>query len=387
MSTFFYDEIYSKLLKNTTKAQDKEFEKYVQLFMDKNSDVLSHNIPSKRLFFYPKDMEYPFILFGISIEEVESTIEKVKKSKECFGVINQVNFPFNFLMVNLIKYYTLKNDKNGLNVALMYLTLYQYSALHAKYFPKFLPNEDCMQFTYNRVSDKYYFRKYQSVFKAIFATTVNNHSTMDKLLKSKNDMDILKYLLSLRNRLNNQMKSFVGEYIQDFNSKNYLKLQADSRDEENYYETTNLSAEVTQLVNKSFNKFSTSRIDPKLLRVSCQIAKAEQSVMKNALENIKDNEMNNVRILILSIIQMYLYNDKNNINEIGSQKFVTYMISAYSKSNSKNEISLSIKKTLDLFLNQYCKRYADTEREATKVNYRKALFIYMVLLVNSSKVL
>lgn len=385
MSTFFNDLIYNELERSVTPDKTRKFTQYVQQFMDKNSEVLSHNIPSKRLFFYPKDMEYPFNNFGITIDEIEKTVEKIKQSKECWGIINQVNFPFNFLMINLIKYYEIKKDKNGLNVALMYITLYQYSALHAKYFRKFLPNEDCMQFTYNRISDKYYFRKYQSVFKALFATTINNHASKANLLHSKNDMDILSYLLSLRNRLNNQLKVFVNEYMKDFNEKNYLKLQADSRDEENYYETTNISADIVNIVNSSYNKFSTTRIDPKMLRLACNIAKAEQSVMKLALENIKDNEMENIRILILSIIQLYIYNSKNSLREIGSQKFFTYMVSAYSKSNSKNDISLSIKKNLDKFLTQYCNRYSNTEREATKVNYRKALFIYFILLINSTK--
>jgi hypothetical protein len=385
LSTFFNDELYNKTLSKTVTPQNtKLLTMYVQKFMDKNSEILTHNIPSKRLFFYPADMKYPFDLFGVSIEEIDAIVDKVKRSKECFGVINQVNFPFNFLMINLIRFYELHNDKNGLNIALMYITLYQYSALHAKYY-KFLPNEDCMQFTFNRISDKYYFRKYQSVFKAIFATTINNHESMKGLLKSKEDIDILKYLLSLRNRLNNQMKNFTNEYMEDFNKKNYLNLQQDSRDEENYYETTNMSGEIVGVVNKAYNRFATTRIDPKLLRISCQICKAEQSVMKQALENIKDNEMESIRLLILAMIQLYISNEKNSIREIGSQKFFTWMVSAYSKSNSKNETSLTIKNTLDKFLMQYCNRYSNTEREATKVIYRKALFIYFVLLINHSK--
>lgn len=384
MSTFFNDELYPQIKKVDTPTINKQFEDYVKKFMDKNSEVLSHNIPSKRLFFYPADMQYPFNLFGITVDEVDKITEKVKKSKECFGVINQVNFPFNFLMVNLIRHYELTNNKNSLNIALMYITLYQYSALHAKYF-KFLPNEDCMQYTYNRISDKYYFRKYQSVFKALFATTINCHETQKKFLKSKEDIDILKYLLAIRNRLNNQMKSFTNEYMDDFQNKRYLKLQQDSRDEENYYETNNMSGEIVSIVNKTFNRFATTRIDPKILRVSCSICKAEQGVMQTALENIKDNEMENVRLLILSMVQMYISNPKNSLREIGSQKFFTYMVSAYSKSNSKNDTSLTIKKTLDKFLTEYCNRYSNTEREATKVIYRKALFIYLVLLINHSK--
>jgi len=384
MSTFFHDEIFPMIKTNESPSITKQFEGYVQKYMDKNSEVLFHNIPSKRLFFTPNDIKYPFDLFKISVEEMDTVVNKIKKTKECYGVINQVNFPLNFLMVNLVRYYHLTNNKAGLQSALMYLTLYQYAALHAKYFQKFLPNEDCMQFTFNRVSDKYYFRKYQSVFKALFATVINAHETQKKSLESKNDMDILSYLLAIRTRLNNQMKSFVNEYMTDFNNKKYLKLQQDSNDEENYYETSNMSAELVNVVNKAYNKFNTTRIDPVILRTACGICKAEQSVMKLALENIKDNELEPIRILLLSIVQLYIYNDNNYTNEIGSQKFVTYMISAYSKSNSKNNISLNIKTTLDKFLTKYCNRYANTERDATKVIYRKACYIYFVLLINKA---
>lgn len=384
MSTFFNDEIYPMISSNDSQSIAKQFEAYVQKYMDKNSEVLFHNIPSKRLFFTPNDIKYPFDLYHINVSDIDNTVNKIKKTKECYGVINQVNFPLNFLMVNIIRYYHLKNNQAAMQAALMYLTLYQYAALHAKYFQKFLPNEDCMQFTFNRVSDKYYFRKYQSVFKAIFATVINAHETQKKSLESKNDMDILSYLLAIRTRLNNQMKAFVNEYMNDFNSKKYLKLQQDSNDEENYYETSNQSAEMVNIVNKAFNKFNTQKLDPVILRTACGICKAEQSVMKLALENIKDNELESIRILLLSIVQLYIYNENNNINEIGSQKFVTYMISSYSKSNSRNDISLSIKETLDKFLTKYCNRYSNTEREATKVIYRKACYIYFILLINKS---
>lgn len=384
MSTFFNDEIFPMIKTNENKNLSQQFENYVKRYMDKNSEVLYHNIPSKRLFFTPNEIKYPFDLFKISIEEMDTVIGKIKKTKECYGVINQVNFPLNFLMVNLIRYYHLTGNKNALQASLMYLTLYQYAALHAKYFQKFLPNEDCMQFTFNRVSDKYYFRKYQSVFKALFATVINAHETQKKSLESKNDMDILSYLLAIRTRLNNQMKSFVNEYMIDFQNKKYLKLQQDSNDEENYYETSNMSADIVSIVNKSFNRFNTTKIDPVLLRTACGICKAEQGVMKLALENIKDNELDSIRVLLLSMVQLYIYNERNIVNEIGSQKFVTYMISSYSKSNSKNDISLKIKVILDKFLTKYCNRYSNTEREATKVIYRKALYIYMVLLINKS---
>ena len=69
MSTFFNDLIYSELERSVTPDKTRKFTQYVQQFMDKNSEVLSHNIPSKRLFFYPKDMEYPFNNFGITIDD------------------------------------------------------------------------------------------------------------------------------------------------------------------------------------------------------------------------------------------------------------------------------------------------------------------------------
>ena len=387
MSTFFNDLIYKKLESlgvPQMNTNTRTFGIYIQKYMDKNSEILNHNVPSKRLFFYPNDINTPFEIYQISVGDIEDVIVKMKSQKEAWGIINKINFPLNFLMMNIIRYYELHNDKQGLQFSLMFLTLYQYAGLQYKYY-KFLPNEDCMQYTYNRISDKYYFRKYQTVFKALFATVEGNHESMKKCLHTNDDTELLKYLLSLRNRLNNQIKNFTNEYYEDYNSKHYLKLQADTREEENYYETTNMSGDILKIVNTATNRFTTSKVDTSLLRAACGIAKCEQGVMKQALENIRDNELERVRLLILSSIQLYIYGNANSLAEVGSQKFFTYMVAAYSKSNSKNEISLSIKETLDMFLTQYCNRYANTERQATKGNYRKALFIYLILLINKSK--
>lgn len=382
LSTVFNDELYALVKSRLTKDKSKAFIMYVQRFMDKNSEIINHNIPSKRLFFYPEDLMYPFKLLDITLDDVELMVKKIKSDKNSWGILNKVNFPLNFLMICFIKYYNETKDSMGMQATLSYLTLYQYaSSLYQKYY-KYLPNENCMQFTYNRISDKYYFRKYQTIYKALMATTLKNHDSMKKLLLSKQDMDLLSYILSLRNRLNNQMKQFASEYYRDFNSKKYLNYTEDSNDPDNYVETSNISGDILNILNNVYNSFTSSKVDVKILRLSCGIAKVEQGVLKTALENLKDNEIEGIRVLILSMIQLYLNNNKNSIRDVGSQKFFTYMMSMYSKTNSKNEITVEIKKNLDLFLNKYCSRYSNTDREATKVSYRKALYIYMILLIN-----
>jgi hypothetical protein len=365
------------------KANSRKFAETIKRYIDENNEVLYANSPLYRLYFKnEKDRKVVFDLIKIREDYIDEIIKKVDIIKSSWRITTE---PFNIAMLLIIRQYDKAKDKSMMENSLLYLTLSFYSSLHFKYF-KFLPNENIMNYTINNLNNKFLFKQYGVVIKALFHTAIKCHEKYRKDLLRGNDIDIVNYLMALKTRLNNLMKNFTNEYMKNSRDKNYLNTQKDSADEEDFYETDNVSLTIARLTEQANNKFYSSELNEKLLRVSSKFADVSPITLRQALESIKENEKDKVKTLIQSILQVYLIDGKNSFDSIASQKFIAYCISVYSKSNTKDANILRIKSLLDYFLKNNSNRYSETEREATRVNYRKALYMYFVLFIQSIEV-
>lgn len=376
----FYKRVSNSL---SNKDNTNNLIKYIHKYMDKNVKVLSHNTPTYRLYFYEEtDREIVYQLTGITREEILELNKNVPAIKSQWKLLND---PFNILMPLIIRYYHQTKQTACVESCLMYLVLSLYASLHFKFF-KFEPNDNVMQYTINRVSNKFLFKQYGVLSKALFATAKTNHeSYKQSKLMSNDDTTFISYFVSLRSRLNNQLRAFSNEYYKDYEEGNYFNNEEDNTDPENYKEVSNASGAIVNLTNRTINEFFSMNINEKVLNTSCGVAKCDKTTLRKALISIKNKEREQVYTLILSIIQYYLKDPNNDIDSIGSQKFFVYCLSVYTKSNTKDKSILSIKDILDKFLKVHCDKYNETEREATKSNYRKGLYLYFVLLINTIK--
>ena len=67
--------------------------------------------------------------------------------------------------------------------------------------------------------------------------------------------------------------------------------------------------------------------------------------------------------------------------DIKSWNFITYSFNVYKKSNTNDESIIEIKKVLDRILTKYSPNYIKTNRIATKIQFRRALFMYIILII------
>jgi hypothetical protein len=365
------------------KANNTKLLGYIKKYIDTNNEILYANSPLHRLHFSDdRDRKIVYELAGVDSKYIEDLLKKVDAVQASWKIVNN---PFNIIMALIIRQHAKDKDKDMMNNSLLYLTLSFYSSLHFKYF-KFLPNENVMNYTINNLNNKFLFKQYGVIIKALIHTAVRSHEKYEKELLRGNDVDIVNYLYFLNTRLNNLMKNFTREYMKNSKEKNYLNTEKDSHDEADYFETDNVSLAIARLSGQATNKFYSSELNEKFIRVSAKFSDVSPVTLKQALNSIKDGEKEKISLLIQSILQVYLIDGKNSYDSVGSQKFIAYCISVYSKSNTKDRNILTIKKLLDYFLTHNSNRYSETEREATRVSYRKALFMYVVLFIQSNQI-
>jgi hypothetical protein len=90
-----------------------------------------------------------------------------------------------------------------------------------------------------------------------------------------------------------------------------------------------------------------------------------------------------IRELINLILQVYLFDDKNSVDEIRSKKFIVHAIDLYKKSNTNDELVIKIKSILDQWLKENSDNYAKTQRKATLTNFRRALYYFFIFTIQN----
>jgi hypothetical protein len=380
----------------TKKVSDKGIRndviKYIDSYVDKNSSVLYYPTPYYRLFFRD-ETERAFIYdkLDMSANEIKDVLKNIPEIKSSWKIATD---PFSITMLLTIRESSILFKKTSstalkreyeamFSKSLLFLTLSLYSSLQYKYFR--FPNEDLMNYTINNVSNKFLFKKYGNVIGALIHTAQVNHETYIKQLQSNNDYDILLYLINLRIRLNNLVQNFKAEYEKNKANGDYLAHDKENNEPENYHENQSVTTTIAKLTDKVMIKFSTGDINLELTKIACEISECEKNTLYNALLAVKDNELEKVREVILNIFVCYFSNNpKDDESDINSKKFLVESLKLFNKSNTKDKSILTIKSILDYFLNTYCERYSKTERAATKINYKKAMFIYFILFIQNS---
>jgi hypothetical protein len=80
---------------------------------------------------------------------------------------------------------------------------------------------------------------------------------------------------------------------------------------------------------------------------------------------------------------LYLFNDQNTVQEVGSNRFLVYCLDTYKKSNTTDENIIKIKRVLDKWLDDLG-TYKKTQRLATINNFRRALFMFFVMSITTT---
>lgn len=359
-------------------------QKYIHLvdnFRDKNVNKLRKNIPSERLS-YPMSEIYRII--GISNSDVIRAIKNAHFSSSRGDTVKSPNL---MTLALILRSYIERNDKKGTRAALEMYTIATYTHLFSKYYNKYLPNEEVMEYTLSRLSSKFYFKKYNTVEDAIMATSETNLESNRESLLANNDEDIADFLTAHYSRLNNQMRKFANEYNIDLADGNTLRKtqeEGSSSDGGSYKKgPESLSANVSQTIINVNRSLAQGIVDKRIVRVSSSNAKVESDVLERTLKEILDNDQSRVQSLISDLVLAYT-NNGGDATKIHSKEFLGTMLILYKKNNIVQEEFKRFRSTLEYFRETYGEKYSVSSRNSAKAAYKKALYTYFVLIIMST---
>ncbi len=374
-------ELYPLVEKGLSKKENvTKLKKAITDYFDRNTDKLSTAGPSQRTIFSERDMEKLYEAIEVTPAEIKAIVAKSPQIKSQWKIMNNA---FNPAIAMAIRYFTITNNKEMVTMLLIYLTLSMYPSLHYKYF-QFEPNEQIMNYTINNLSNKFKVKQTGTIYNAMLETTQVCYNTNTTKITRGKDKDLVDFIMDEKTRLNSLLKKIANEFYENNEKGHYLNLDEDVINDEVYHEADSNTFAVSRTTDKVVLKLITQGPDMRLIKTSAQICKVSSSELRNYVNTMvigKNRE--DIRSIVESILFLYIFDAQNTIQEINSNKFLIYCLETYKKSNTTDPNIINIKKILDSWLEDLG-TYKKTQRFATINSFRRALFLFFVLSIQTT---
>lgn len=384
------DNIYPKVkavLK--TPAGDMRFKQTVGKYVDKNSQKLHTPGPQYLVPFGDIDKGMFYKIFDITEAEINESTKQViailKGSATTTNFQLLKNNPIFFLLYCCIRYYTIEtNDQRGLNTALIIYALSVYPSIFSKYFKYGVSDVGAMLFTVDNLTEKFILKKTGHVFGMLTTSILSSYSFLKDFMEDGSDKEVVRFIQRIRNDQNSLIKKICDNYSKNHAAGRTVKVTKDQFGDSPVMDgNENNTTLVSTITSKVSIPLITNGIDLKRAEICAKLAKISISDTRFYLNKIvtgKNEE--SIQGFIESILFLYLYTDQKEPVDINSSHFLVWATELFRKTNSNDANIARIKTILDDWA-ESSGVHAKFKREASRINYKKAIFFYFILSIQA----
>jgi len=349
-----------------------------------NEDTLFSSYPDKRLLF-PMELQLAFYKDSkADKEKIKAILRRSSEPQLSKGKIS--GEAFNSLLFIHIHHF--RDNKKVFEMAVVLMGMYHYASLHHKYY-EHLPNEAVMKATINSLDETHDIVKYKTIFMLIRHKALSNHANMagvdyktnkqqkkNRFVRAR-DKDIMDYITGLYTRLNQTFRGTRGKFGEKHKDGEYFNTVEDN-DVPEWVDERNMSQVIIKYATVTAMGI-THQIDSNLVRSAANETKISHSNLLMIMRSIAKNEYVNLRIMCMDILGLFLEGSRHSTEMIKSQYFIDECTSIYKRNNTADARIIDLKNKLGIILENNFTKYNQLPREATKVNYRRAVYYYIVM--------
>lgn len=363
---------------------DRQFKKLVEKFIDRNSERLNEPCPINLIPFTDNDKNDYYRLFNTNeiilkkvIKEALANVSDVAK----FRLVNQN--PIFVVFYCVIRYYTFKKDKQGINAATAIYALASYPSVFSKYF-KYGANEGVMRYTADQLTEKYIFKTAGNVFKALTTSMNSSYSFLAPFFSSMEDAEVVRFIQRVRNDQNSLIKKIAIRYNDNFVKGNSIKTQNETYDTGEIIDDIQNDTSIVDLIaDKVSLNIITQGLNLNILKVAATWSGVSMIELRIYVTQILvDKKMDELKAFIASILFVYLFDEKHKKEDIRSKQWISYGISLFRRTNSSDKNIETIKGTLDKWGND-TGIHSKFNRPHTQSDYKKGIFWYIMLSIQN----
>lgn len=372
-----------------TSVGDMRFKQTVGKYVDKNSQKLHTPGPQYLVPFGDIDKGMFYKIFDITEEEIngysKQIIDILKGSATTTNFQLLKNNPIFFLFYCCIRYYTIETkDVRGLNTALIIYALCVYPSIFSKYFKYGVSDVGAMLYTVDNLTEKFILKKTGHVFGMLTTSIQSSYSFLKDFMEDGSDKEVVRFIQRIRNDQNSLIKKICDNYTKNHAAGRTVNTVKDQFGDSPVMDgNENNTTLVSTITSKVAIPLITNGIDLKRAEICAKLAKISISDTRFYLSKIVTGKNeSSVQGFIESILFLFLYTDQKQPVDINSSYFLVWASELFRKTNSNDANIARIKTILDEWA-ETSGVHAKFKREASRINYKKAIFFYFILSIQA----
>ena len=351
----------------------------------RNNEALSSNVPDKAIWVDGRLENKYFDIIGVNRQHVFEVLKKSGYIKEEWMTVSNPTY----ITLVLLSFYFNNNKKQDMvNMTMFILSIYMYKNVRSRYFKRTSDNTvKVMTFTLARLSKHHDLRICGSIMKVLIKkseTFINLWLLDTRSNDTKNrvtDEIICKMINDYNRRYSVLLNGFYAEFKKDLINGNYMNVDEDIDDGENFIESDNVSFTVERLTQKVVNRFILSNNSlQRLILAASDLGKGSSNNLRTMMSYLYDKHEKEFENVVRLTLQAFLFENRNKKEDIKTPNFVMDMLQYYKKQEAKNVNLMELKSGIDnIFINSGLPDRV--KREASKNDCRRTLYAYILLYI------
>jgi len=377
---------YVRKALNNPKTKDDIID-FVGRYIDKHQTQLATMGPVYKFTFNVKESEWLCNLFGVTKEQLIDMYNNMinetyngKISKFFNGWI--LNAPYKLLLAALLIESIQRGDNELIECCEYMWSFSEYAILYSTFW-KTGVKEDVMKYTVEHLSSKFKVKRVktlQELLKYDAHTVILSY--IDKMKVSGQDNYYLDFIQRLRNQMNSTFKNISNAYYKNSEMNASVHDNVTIHDDGTIADQEGINANTSSIVLRINNKFSQKEINNKFIQICAEMNQVDKNLLAGFMNQIYNSPNNKLEKLVEDIILAYF--DKNKLEStLVSFVFLNWGIALYrSIGTSKDPVYKEIRDIILFWMNDIINIRNYYQREATVIAYTRAVFNYIILMIN-----
>ena len=140
---------------------------------------------------------------------------------------------------------------------------------------------------------------------------------------------------------------------------------------------------VQAVSDKVSESFFGEPMPPRIVQIAAQMADVPPQSLTLAVSEIRAGDTGQVREIIHIIAELFFEEQRATPDDIRTRNFLAFANAIYTRSNTVDGRVERSKQILNELLTEHSPQYLRTNREATKGAFRKAMYLVIILFMQS----
>lgn len=359
---------------------------YVGKFIDDHYKELSTSGPVYSFTYTEKDAKFLYDTFNIDSNKILELYDEMVK-EAFFGKISKFftgwvqNAPYKILITSIL-IDALQNNYENIVICCEYLWAFCEYAVNYRQFWRIGVKEDVMKYTIEHLGSKFKVTQMKNLKELLYYDAHSSVEYMSDRLKEGADNVYTDFMQRMRNQIKNKFENISKKYYDN------IQINATQHNQDSMFDDGNISdqeghiSNIAQNVNNTVNKFISSNINSAMAKAVAEMSQVDKDNVASYLQKIMADKNNKLYKFIEDVITYYFTKNPTDTS-LGSGEFVNFALAMYrSIGTSKDELLKEIRTILNIWMFDIINIQEIYHREATIINYTRAIYNYVILMIN-----